>query len=118
MDLTEHVLAAVRRLRAAGTDLQDVEVKAAGGGLSKSVVESVCAFANAQGGLLLLGLDETHGFATVPIDAPKLAADLASACADQLEPPIRAVIDIVVVDGAPVVAAVIDELPARASRAT
>lgn len=77
------------RLRQAHTDLQDVEVKAAGGGLPRSAVESVSAFANAEGGLLILGLDEWRAFQPVEIDAAKLAADLASACADQLEPPIR-----------------------------
>ncbi len=57
-DLTEEAGAAVRRIRRAGTDLQDVEVKSAAGGLPKSIVESVSAFANAEGGLLLLGLDD------------------------------------------------------------
>ena len=61
--------------------------------------------------MLLLGLDESRGFAPVAVDAAKLASDLASACADQLEPPIRAEIDIVEVDGSPVVVAVIDDLP-------
>jgi ATP-dependent DNA helicase RecG len=102
----------VVRLRRATTDLQDVEVKAAAGGLPKSVVESVSAFANAEGGIVILGLDEGNAFQPVSIDAAKLASDLASACADQLEPPIRAEIDIVEVDGHPVVMAMIDALPA------
>ena len=109
--LADEVEVAVRRIRRAGTDLQDVEVKSAAGGLPKSVVESVCAFANAAGGLLLLGLDENEAFAVVQIDASKLASDLASACSDQLEPPIRAEIDIVELDGHSLVAAYIGELP-------
>ena len=67
--LADEVEAAVRRIRHAATDLQDVEVKSAAGGLPKSVVESVCAFANAAGGLVLLGLDENKAFAAVQIDA-------------------------------------------------
>lgn len=105
--------AAVERLRRAGTDLQDVEVKAAAGGLPQSAVESVSAFANMDGGLLILGLDESAGFTPVTIDAGKLADDLASACADQLEPPVRPDIDIAEVDGMPVVVAVIDGLSAE-----
>lgn len=103
---------AVARVQGVGTDLQLIEAKAAAGGLPASVAESVSAFANTQGGLVLLGLDETAGFTPVGINAPKLAADLASLCADALEPPIRPDIDVVIIDGQPVVAARVDELPA------
>lgn len=102
---------ALGRLRQANTDLQDVEVKAAGEGLPRTAVESVSAFANAEGGLLILGLDESDAFRPVDIDAAKLAADLASACADQLEPPIRPEIDIVTIEDQPVVVAMVDALP-------
>ena len=99
----------VQRLRAAGTDLQSVEVKKAAGGLPQTALESVCAFANAGGGLLILGLTE-EGFTPVDINAPKLAADLASACSDGLEPAIRPEIDIAQVDNQPVVVARVDPL--------
>ena len=99
----------VQRLRVAGTDLQSVEVKRAAGGLPRTVLESVCAFANASGGLLILGLTE-EDFVPVDIDAAKLAADLASACSDGLEPAIRPEIDIVPVDNQPVVVARVDPL--------
>ena len=102
---------AVQRLRTAGTDLQSIEVKSAAGGLPKSIAESVSAFANARGGLVLLGLSDGD-FLPVTINAKKLAADLASVCANELEPPIRADIDIAEVNGQPVVLAAIDELPA------
>ncbi len=112
MSLQNEVDEAVIRVRRARTDLQAIEVKAAEGGMPKSMAETVSAFANARGGLLILGLDETRGFQPVEIDARKLANDLASTCADQLEPAIRAEIDIGAVDGQPVVVARIDELPA------
>ncbi len=102
---------ALGRLRRAGTDLQDVEVKAAAGGLPTTAVRTVSAFANADGGLLILGLSESAGFDPVDIDAAKLAQDLGSACADQLEPAIRAEIDICSVDEHPVVVAAIEPLP-------
>lgn len=111
--LQEPFEAALDRLRRANTDLQDVEAKAAAGGLPRSAIETVSAFANADGGLLILGLDEANGFRPVEVDASKLAADLASACAGQLEPPIRLEIDIVAADEHPVVVAVIDPLPAE-----
>lgn len=99
----------MRRVRAAGTDLRDIEIKAAKGGLPRSVKNSVSAFANTNDGLILLGLSESD-FLPVPIDAPKLAHDLASTCADDLEPPVRPDIDIAHVDGDPVVVALVNEL--------
>ncbi|MEZ5264688.1 MAG: ATP-binding protein [Acidimicrobiales bacterium] len=94
-DLQQQFDEALARLRRAGTDLQTVGVKAAQGGLPKTVCESVAAFTNASGGLLILGLDEAAAFQPVHVDAAKLAADLTSACADQLDPPIRADVGIV-----------------------
>lgn len=98
------------RLRRARTDLQNVEVKAARGGLPRSAKESVVAFSNAGGGLLILGLSDGD-FLPVGVDAARLAQDLASSCADDMDPPVRAEIDIVEVDGMPVVAALVQELP-------
>src|SRR5665647_904630 len=103
--LQSEVNAAVSRLRLAETDLEWVEVKSAHGGLPQSLAETISAFANAQGGLLLLGLDEAAGFSPVAIDAPALADGVAQACADSVEPPIRAHVDIVDIDGKPIVAA-------------
>lgn len=101
----------VSTLRAIGSDLTTVEVKAAAGGLPKSIVETVSAFANTNGGLILLGLDESSKFSVLQIESGKLASDLASACADQLEPPIRPEIEIVEIEGLNLVAAFVDELP-------
>lgn len=109
-DIETLVGEALPKLRVAKSDLTTVEVKMAAGGLPKSVIESVSAFANTDGGLIILGLDESAGFDAVEVDAAKLASDLASACANQLSPPIRPEIEIVVVDNMPVVAAVVDEL--------
>jgi len=110
-DLDAYVSEVLPKLRAAGTDLTTVEVKAAVGGLSKSIVETVSAFSNTDGGLIILGLDEAVNFSALEVDSGKLASDLASACADQLEPPIRPEIEILQIDGHPIVAAIVEELP-------
>ena len=111
MTLQSEVDEVVLRFRAAGTDLQRAEAKSAAGGFPKSSVDSVSAFANGDGGLLLLGLDERAGFGAVELDVAQIASDLADACAEQLEPPIRPEIEVVSVDGRLIVAAAIDELP-------
>ncbi|MDR1431089.1 MAG: putative DNA binding domain-containing protein, partial [Propionibacteriaceae bacterium] len=102
----------VSRIRAAETDLHDVEVKKALGGVPKSLPESVSAFANGQGGIIILGLDEGAGFAPVGADAKKMAEALVSACADAVEPAIRSEIDIVEVGGVPVAACAVPALEA------
>ena len=110
MDIQAILDTAVERLRRVGTDLQEIEVKAATRALPKTTAETISAFANGSGGLIILGLSEEHGFVPVDVDAAKMAADLASCCSSQLEPPVRPAIDICTVDGRSVVAAVIDEM--------
>lgn len=58
--------ATVTRLRRQGSDDAAVEAKSAVGKLPKDVWDTVSAFANTQGGLILLGLDESAGFAPAP----------------------------------------------------
>lgn len=56
----------VRGLKTRGYEDGDVEAKAAVGGLPKSTWETVSAFANTGGGILLLGIDESAGFIPAP----------------------------------------------------
>src|SRR6201996_9043179 len=64
-------------LRALGADIADVEVKNSSGGLPKSLRDTPSAFSNTGGGVVILGLDESQGFAAVGLRHPaKLAADL------------------------------------------
>lgn len=104
--------ALVSQLRTIGTDTATMEVKSAVGGLPKSVPETLSAFANGAGGLLLLGLSEEDGF--VPASGFKAGAireSLAQACSEKVHPPLRPIIDIVAVEGCAVVVAEITPLP-------
>ena len=101
----------VRLLRRRATDLPAVEVKAAGGGVPKSARETLSAFSNDRGGVLLLGLEEGSGFRPAAgFDAVRVRDDLASMCSDALEPPVRADIQIEDFEGAQVVVATVAEL--------
>lgn len=61
----EKLLAIVERLRQQGTDDGDIEVKECVRKLSGDIWETVSAFANTSGGLILLGLSERAGFTPV-----------------------------------------------------
>ncbi|MDR1151915.1 MAG: putative DNA binding domain-containing protein, partial [Bifidobacteriaceae bacterium] len=113
MSLQAAVLALVAEARLARTDTAAVEIKKAEGGTPKALAESVSAFANGSGGMIVLGLDEVEGFVPVRINAAALADAMATACADHVEPAVRARIEIVHVDGAPVVAALIPSADLR-----
>lgn len=55
----------IDRLRKQGTDDANVEVKECQTSLSKDIWETVSAFANTHGGLIILGLSERNGFTPV-----------------------------------------------------
>jgi ATP-dependent DNA helicase RecG len=101
----------VEILRFYGTDVSEVEAKAAAGGLPKSIRETLSAFSNTRGGTLILGLSESDGFAVVGLSDPaKLASDLASMCASELEPPVRPLIQTHTYEGHALVTAEVPEM--------
>jgi ATP-dependent DNA helicase RecG len=101
----------VGKLRSFGSDTHSVEVKSAVGRLPKTVPETLSAFSNGAGGTLILGLDEATGFRPAPgFDAVSSRDALARACADDIHPPVRSVIEIVAFEGAHVVVAEVAEI--------
>jgi ATP-dependent DNA helicase RecG len=111
----------VERLRRAGTDLTQIEVKSAAAGVPRSLWPTVSAFSNHDGGLVILGLDEANGFAPAAgFDAAKVRDQVAEAFRPRsprdipgpLTPTPSGVIDIAEIDGASVVVIDVEELPA------
>ncbi|WP_287005149.1 MULTISPECIES: ATP-binding protein [Gordonia] len=101
----------VRTLRALGTDLTSVEVKAAVGGLPKSTVETLSAFANGDGGTLMLGLDEQSGFRPAEgFRATAIRDALANACSDGVTPSLRVAVEMEEFEGASIIRVEIPEL--------
>jgi len=108
-ELENALVERVSRLRRIGSDTAGVEVKAAAGGLPSTMGETLSAFANGSGGLVILGLSESAGFAPTPgFHATVIRDALARLCHDEIEPPIRSDIEIVPFEGASVV---ITEVP-------
>lgn len=104
------------QLQRQGTELTNVEAKRAKDGVPKRIWETLSAFANTPGGgVLMLGVDEQQGFAPTGVSNPaKVQADLGAVAADQLEPPLRPLLQVFEVDGASIVVAEVPELPPSA----
>ena len=101
----------VKVLRKAGTDTQDIEVKESSRKLPASMPETLSAFSNGSGGVVILGLSEARGFVPVEGFRAKAMADaLSTCCSDRLTPPVRPEIDIVDFEGAQLVVARVHEL--------
>lgn len=102
----------VARLRAAGSDWEDVEVKKASGGTPASIGESLSALANHPGGgVIILGLDEADGFASVELGNLHQLKQALAGKARSLHPPVQVNIEEGEVDGRTVVVAVVQECP-------
>ena len=106
------VKTAVARARRAQTDLQWVEIKAASRKLPSETVNTLSAFSNTSGGLLILGLAEDGGFKPVKDFAAKNIQDaLIQACNEKMQPPVMAEIQIMEFESSNIVAAYIPEIP-------
>lgn len=106
----ERLASLLEVMRKAQTDLQDVEVKTAAGGVPKTLADSISALTNGSGGLVILGLSEKDGFVPAEgFDARASMDALSDICSNKLTPPVRAQISVEEVDGASVVVAEIPE---------
>lgn len=100
----------IDELRILGTDKQSIEVKS---GVGKAIRPTLSAFSNEEGGLILIGLSEEHGFQPVEGFDPKAAQDeVISRCA-QMSPVVRPKIEVQFLDDAPVLVVDVHEIEAR-----
>ena len=101
--LFDFVTSLINRMRQVGTDLQGCEVKEAVVKLPNSVLETISAFANTSGGVIILGLSEKNGFRPAKgFDAQKIQTAMISV-GDCFTPIIRMEVEIFPFEGAKIV---------------
>ncbi|SEA62243.1 ATP-dependent DNA helicase RecG [Bowdeniella nasicola] len=102
----------IQALRKIGTDTESVEVKTAARGIPKDLRATMSAFANGNGGTLILGLNEQEGFIPVQGFDAKAGADaLTGIAANDLSPALRFPISIIPFEEGAVVVAKVVALP-------
>ncbi|MEA3310026.1 MAG: ATP-binding protein, partial [Chloroflexota bacterium] len=96
------LIQAVQRRRYEGAE---IEVKAAHRGLPSRLYETLSAFANSTGGrIVILGLDESQGFAVVGVDDPQQRLAELVDMASRMIPPLRLTPVVVQVEGKSLIA--------------
>jgi ATP-dependent DNA helicase RecG len=110
MDVSE-LAETLDTVRTLGADHFTCEVKKAKGGMPTTLWESISAFSNAHGGRILLGVDEKNGFAVTGVDDPGAMEAQIGAICGEMEPPVRAEIETIALDGKNVVACSVPQLP-------
>lgn len=103
-------------LRIAGAEFEDVEAKSAAGGVPENLASTLAAFANARGGLVILGLDERQEFAACGVpDAAATRNAVVSVAREKLTPSLTPSVEIVPFEGVNLIVAEVEPLP-RAQR--
>lgn len=106
------LLATVEQMRAHGGDLTQIEVKRGSGGVP-SLSATLCAFGNiADGGTIIVGLDEHRDFAVVGVADPAAVQHaIAAQARTSVDPPVTVDFTTVDVGGKQVVVAQVAGLP-------
>ncbi len=110
--ITAELQELIAHLRRVNADLTHIEAKQASTDLPKRLWETLSAFSNTQGGgVIILGVSEELRFAVVGVKNPaKIQHDLASLCSE-MEPPVRAHVQVHTINEKHVIAAGIPEIP-------
>jgi ATP-dependent DNA helicase RecG len=110
---TENATEALATLRRMGGEPTLIEAKRASGGLPKSARETLSAFSNTDGGMILLGVDEQSAFSVVELANPTGLRDaLVQMSRDDITPALQISVEIVEIEGRRIVVAEVPALPA------
>ncbi len=107
----EEVLEAINFLKKYKTENSEIETKSAKLGFPKKCYDTISAFANQYGGIILFGINEENNFEIEGVyDLNDLQKQITNLCSDSFEPRIRPEIIQLEIDGKNILAVKIKEL--------
>jgi ATP-dependent DNA helicase RecG len=109
----EELRTLIESMRQIGNDTQTCEVKESARKISSSLVETLSAFSNGNGGTVILGISEQNGFTPVPEFNARAMQDAFISQCDKLTPIVRPVIEILPFEDTLVLCARIEEMLPR-----
>lgn len=99
----------IKNLQSAKSEINNIEVKSAKSGCPKRLYDTISAFSNKSGGIILFGVDEENGFEICGVyDAADLQKKVVEQC-NQMIPAVRAAVSTLVYDNKMVIAMEIPE---------
>lgn len=88
--LEQEVIEAIRYMQLYQTETSNLEAKTAENGFPKKCYDTISAFSNKSGGIIIFGLNENNGFMEQDVyDINDLQKQIASLCSDSMEPKVR-----------------------------
>ncbi|MDQ2707969.1 MAG: putative DNA binding domain-containing protein [Actinomycetota bacterium] len=109
----ESLPALVHALRRFGSEPTGVEVKSGAGGFPTSVRETMVAFANTDGGIIVIGIDERADFAVVDLpEVGRYRDQIVDLSRTAVTPPLQIDTEFVELEGKRVLVAVVTPSPA------
>ncbi len=108
--LEQELTKLIEQLRTIGAESSSVEVKS---GVGKAILETLSAFSNQGGGIIVAGLSEADGFTPVPRFDPRSARDALTSFCEHLTPPVRPEISIVPFESGQVLVTEVPEMDAQ-----
>lgn len=104
---------AIADMRQIGNDTQHYEVKEAARKLPESLIDTLSAFSNGDGGTIILGISEKNGFTPVEGFNARAMQEAVNAECEKLTPRVRPDIAIIPFEGVNVLAAEIPPMPRK-----
>lgn len=108
----EDVISAIKYMQNYQTETSSLEAKTADGGFPKKCYDTISAFSNKNGGIIIFGLNENNGFIEQDVyDINDLQKQITSLCSDSMEPKIRPEFLPITYNGKKILAVKINEIP-------
>ena len=86
----QEVIAAIEYMQKHQTETDRLEAKTAEKGFPKRCYDTISAFANKYGGIIIFGINENNNFIEQDVyDVNDLQKQITSLCTDSIEPKIR-----------------------------